>query len=173
MDEDGITDEMKDIYDEKCKIEISSHQLPTEVKPNKSWTLMMLDIVKQLGPVVLIFGDGICNSCPYLWLFMERERGGGKLCGWTIRRNETWKAIDKKPNQLLFNSFLVQFPTLLTLFCLVLMIFSEGGNLVDFDHKEREFQDHWLNTRHFFVFIGCSCVLNEIFLELLNLTHIL
>lgn len=76
MDEDGITDEMKDIYDEKCKIEISSHQLPTEVKPNKSWTLMMLDIVKQLGPVVLIFGDGICNSCPYLWLFMERERRG-------------------------------------------------------------------------------------------------
>ena len=95
------------------------------------------------------------------------------MCGWTIRRNETWKAIDKKPNQLLFNSFLVQFPTLLTLFCLVLMIFSEGGNLVDFDHKEREFQDHWLNTRYFFVLIGCSCVLNEIFLELLNLTHIL
>ena len=32
------------------------------------------------------------------------------------------------------------------------MIFSEGGNLVDFDHKEREFQDHWLNTRYFFCF---------------------
>mgnify|MGYP006888781766 CR=1 FL=1 len=39
----------------------------------------MLDIVKQLGPVVLIFGDGICNFCPYLWLFMEREEGKNNI----------------------------------------------------------------------------------------------
>ena len=40
----------------------------------------MLDIVKQLGPVVLIFGDGISNFCPYLWHFMEREREEGGNC---------------------------------------------------------------------------------------------
>ena len=81
MDEEGITDEMKDIFDEKCEIEISSNLPYRNETQKKSWTLIRMDIVKQLGKTVFfsviisLFGNEICKSCPYLCFL----RGGKKL----------------------------------------------------------------------------------------------
>ena len=105
-----------------------------------------MDIVKQLGKTVFfsviisLFGNEICKSCPYLCFLRggKKLRWGGRLEQMKRGKKLTSVQINFFSIHLLYNFISRQgVYKYVRVFCFIgLMIFSEGGIVVDFDHKE-------------------------------------